>query len=213
MLNFPKSDAEFINRKSSLQLGRNAIAAALFQAIPSCFFKKLSESSLFITKDKLESLSGTCDYCVAALESIFYSLDHCQHHILLTADKDKNDLFMKLDRFRFKFQRVDCFYTLFKYKLSGNILMNFGDFFDTVERAVSFNRLNTGVEKKLSIAKERLLRQKFKKHMLTSIHKSTSVQTSGSGFVERVERIRRTTKFELELLKINGGFFDGYGSY
>ena len=64
-----------------------------------------------------------------------------------------------------------------------------------------------------SIAKKRLLRKKFKKHMLTSVQRSISVQTTGSVFVERVESVRRKTKFELELMKIIDCFLDGYGGY
>ena len=64
-----------------------------------------------------------------------------------------------------------------------------------------------------SIAKKRLLRKKFKKHMLTSVLRSISVKTTGSVFVERVESVRRKTNFELELMKIIDCFLDGYGGY
>ena len=188
------------------------MAAVMLQAIPS-FFAGHSENSLFISSDNYDNFLVTRDYCVAAHDSTFCSLKHCQYHILLIADKDMNDLFTKVDRFCFNFQRVDCFYTLFKHRFSGNVVLKSGEIFDTVERAVSFNKLNKGVDKMPSIAKKRLLRKKFKKHMLTSIQKSISVQTSGSVFVERVERVRRTTKFELELMKIIDCFLDGYGRY
>ena len=81
------------------------------------------------------------------------------------------------------------------------------------ERAVSFNKLSKGVDKMPSIAKKRLLRKKFKKHMLTSVQRSILVQTTGSVFVETVESVRRETKFELELVKIVDCFLDGYGGY
>ena len=64
-----------------------------------------------------------------------------------------------------------------------------------------------------SIAKKRLLRKKFKKHILKPVQRSISVQTTGSVFVERVESVRRKTKFELELVKIIDCFLDGYGGY
>ena len=82
------------------------MAAAMLQVIPS-FFEKISGKFLFISKDIYESFSVTRDYCVAAQESTFCSLKHSQYHILLIADEDMKDLFMKLDRFCFNFQRVD----------------------------------------------------------------------------------------------------------
>ena len=77
----------------------------------------------------------------------------------------------------------------------------------------SFNKRNKGVDKMSSIAKKRLLRKKFKKHMLTSVQRSISVQTTGSVFVEGVESVRRKTKFELELMKTIACFLDGHGGY
>ena len=140
-------------------------------------------------------------------------MKNCKFHLPLIADKDLKDLLVKLDRVCFTYQHVDCFYTLFKFRFSGNVLEKNREIFDSVERALSFNKLNKGVDKMPSIAKKRLLRKKFKKHMLTSVQRSISVQTTGSVFVERVESVRRKTKFELELMKIIDCFLDGYGGY
>ena len=51
--------------------------------------------------------------------------------------------------------------------------------------------------------------------MLISVQQSISVQTTGSVFEERVNSVRRKTKFEfeLELMKITDCFLDGYGGY
>ena len=63
-----------------------------------------------------------------------------------------------------------------------------------------------------SIAKKRLLRKKFKKHLLTSFQKTKSTQTSGSVFADRIEEVKKT-KNELELIKIADCFLDGNGNY
>ena len=63
-----------------------------------------------------------------------------------------------------------------------------------------------------SIAKKRLLRKKFKKHLLTSIQKSVAVQAKGPVFVERAEQAKRT-KVDLEMMKIIDSYLEGYGSY
>ena len=184
----------------------------MLQALPS-YFQKFSEKPLFVSSDNYDNFLVIRDYCVASNDSTLCSLKHFQYHLLLIADKEMKDLFTKLDRFCFNFQRVDCFYTLSKHRFSGNVVLKSGEIFETEERTVSFNKLNKGVDKVPSNAKRRLLRKKFKKHMMISIQKSTSVQTSGSVFVERPERVRGTTKFELELMKIIDCFLDGYGSY
>ena len=63
-----------------------------------------------------------------------------------------------------------------------------------------------------SIAKKRLLRKKFKKHLLSSFQKTKSTQTSGSVFADGIEQVKRT-KFEVELIKIVYCFLDGHGNY
>ena len=163
-----------------------AMAAVMLQVIPS-FFQKFSETSLFCSTDDNEKFLVCRDYWVAAHDPAFCYLKNCKLHLLLIADKDLNDLLVKLDRVCFTYQHVDCFYTLFKFRFSGNMLEKNGEIFDSVERDVSFNKLNKGMDKMPSIAKKRLLRKKFKKHMLTSVQRSISVQTTGSVFVERVE--------------------------
>ena len=63
-----------------------------------------------------------------------------------------------------------------------------------------------------SIAKKRLLREKYKRHLLSSIRKTKSMQTSGSVFADRIEQVKRT-KIELELIKNVVCFLDGHGNY
>ena len=63
-----------------------------------------------------------------------------------------------------------------------------------------------------SIAKKRLLRKKFKQHLMSALQKNKSTQTSGSVFAERIEKVKQT-KFDSELLKIVYSFLDGHGSY
>ena len=136
-----------------------AMVAVMLEAIPS-FFQKFSETSLFIFD--YEKFLVCRDNCVAAHDPAFCFLKNCKFHLLVIADKDLDDLLVKLDRVCFTYQHVDCFYTLFKFRFSGNVLEKNGEIFDSVERAVSFNKLNKGVDKMPSIAKKRLLGKKFK---------------------------------------------------
>ena len=63
-----------------------------------------------------------------------------------------------------------------------------------------------------SIAKKRLLRFKYKKHLWSSFQKTKSMQTSGSVFADRIDQVKKT-KIELELTKIVDCFPDGPGNY
>ena len=63
-----------------------------------------------------------------------------------------------------------------------------------------------------SIAKKRLLRQKFKHHFMSALQNNKSTETSGSMFAERIEKTKKTN-FESELMKIFDCFLDGHGKY
>ena len=135
---------------------------------------------------------------------------NCRYHIILIGNIE--DLLQKLDSFCFNYQHVDCLYTLFKYRFNGKNVIENGQTFDNLQRAVHFNQQNRGVERMPSIAKKRLLRKKYKKHLLSSFQKTKSTQTSGSVFADRIEQVQKT-KFELELIKIVDCFLDGHGNY
>ena len=107
---------------------------------------------------------------------------------------------------------MDRLYTRFKYHFNGKIVTKSGQFFDNLHRAVHFNQQNRGVDRMLSIAKKRLLRIKYKKHLLSSFQKTIPTQTSGSVLADRIEQVKKT-KFELERIKIEDCFLDGHANY
>ena len=84
--------------------------------------------------------------------------------------------------------------------------------FDNVLRAVHFNHRNKGLERMPSIAKKRLLRKMYRKHLFSSFQKTKATQTSGSVFAERIENVKKT-KFEFELIKIVDCFLEGHGNF
>ena len=107
---------------------------------------------------------------------------------------------------------MECLYTLFKYRFSGKIVFKIGQLCDNLQRAVHFNQQNRGVDRMPSIAKKRLLRKKFKKHVFSSFQKTKTTQTSGSVFAERIGKVKKT-KFRLEIIKTVDCFLDGHGNY
>ena len=185
------------------------MAAIMLQTIPS-FYTKLSKRSLFISANTYEKYIICKDYCIPHHDDKTCFLPSCKYHILLLANVE--ELLKRLDTFCYTYQHVDCLFTLFKYRFSGNVIAKSGKVFDNVQQADDFNQRNKGVDRKPSIAKKRLLRKKYKKHLFSSFQKTKSTQTGGSVFAERIEEVRKT-KFELDLIKIVDCFLDGHGKY
>ena len=185
------------------------MAAIMLQSIPS-FYTKISEKSLFISARTYEKYIVCAEYCVAHHDDKTCFLPSCKNHIILLGNVE--ELLKKFDTFCFTYQHVDCLYTLFKCRFSGKVIAKSGQVFDNVQRAVDFNQRNKEVDRMPSIAKKRLLRKKFKKHLFSSFQKTKTTQTSGSVFAERIEKVKKT-KFELELIKIVDCFLFGHGNY
>ena len=181
----------------------------MLQAKPS-FYAKNSEKSFFISASTYEKFNVCKDYCIAHHDDKTYFLPSCKYHILLHGNVE--ELLKKLDTFCFTYQHVDCLYTLFKYRFSGKVIAKSGQVFDNVQRAVDFNHRNKGVDRMPSIAKKRLLRKKYKKHLFSSFQKTKATETIGSVFAERIEKVKKT-KFELELIKIVDCFLDDHGNF
>ena len=185
------------------------MAAIMLQAKPS-FNAKFSEKSFFISASTYEKFIVCKDYCIAHHDNKMCFLPSCKYHILLHGNVE--ELLKKLDTFCFTYQHVDCLYTLFKYRFSGKVIAKSGQVFDNVQRAVDFNHRNKEVDRMPSIARKRLLRKKYKKHLFSSFQKTQTTQTNGSVFAERIEKVKKT-KFELELIKIVDCFVDGHGNF
>ena len=185
------------------------MAAIMLQSIPS-FYAKISEKILFISANTYEKYILCKDYCIAHHDDKTCFLPSCKYHILLHGNVE--ELLKKLDTFCFTYQRVECLYTLFKYRLSGKVIAKSGQVFDNVQRAVDFNHRKKGVDRMPSIAKKRLLRKKYQKNLFSSFQKTKTTQTSGSVFAEKIEKVKKT-KFGLELIKIVDCFLDGHGNF
>ena len=135
------------------------------QSIPS-FYTKFSEKSLFISASTFEKYIVCKDYCIAPHDDKTCFLPACKNHIILLGNVE--EVLKKLDTFCFTYQHVYCLYRLFKYRLSGKVIAKSGQVFDNVQRAVDINHRNKGEDRMPSIAKKRLLRKKFKKHLFSS---------------------------------------------
>ena len=185
------------------------MAAIILQSIPS-FYAKISEKSLCISATTYEKYIVCKDYCIAHHDEKTCFLPACKYHIVLLGNVQ--ELLKKLDSFCFTYQHVDCLYTLFKYRFSGKVFAKSGQVFDNVQRAIDFNHRNKGVDRMPSIAKKRLLRKKYKRHLFSSFQKTKATQTIGSVFAERIEKVKKT-KLEFELIKIVDCFLDGHGNF
>ena len=194
--------------EGSLRTG-GKMAAVMLQVIPS-FYTNYSKNSLCVSANTYEKFIVSEEYCIARHDDKMCFLPNCRYHIILIGNI--KDLLQKLDAFCFKYQHADCLYTLCKYRFSSKIVVESGQLFENLQRAVFSNQQNRGVDRMPCIAKKRLLRKKYKKHLLSSFQKTKSTQTSGSVFADRMEQVKRT-KFEIELINFVDCFLDGYGNY
>ena len=117
-----------------------------------------------------------------------------------------------MEAFCFKCQHMDCLYTIFKYPFNGKTVVKSGKLFDNVQRSVISNHQNRRVDKMPSIAKRKLLRKKFKKHLLSSFQKTKTTETSESVFQDKIEQVEKT-QFQLQQIKIVDWFLDDHGIY
>ena len=160
------------------------MAAVMLQVISS-FYTKYSKNSLFISANTYEKFIVSREYCIARHDNKMCFLPKCRYHMILIGNI--KDLLQKPDAFCFNYQHVECLYTLFKNRFSGEIVIKSGQLFNNLQRAVHSNQQNRGVDRMPSIAKKRLLGKKYKKHLLSSFQKTKSTQTSGSVFADRIE--------------------------
>ena len=142
------------------------MAAILLQSIPS-FYAKISEINLFLSLTTYEKYIACKDYCIAHHNEKTCFLPACKYRIVLLGNVQ--ELLKKLDTFCFTYQHVDCLYTLSQYRFSGKVIAKSGQVFDNEQRAVVFNHRIKAVDRMPSIAKMRLLRKKYKKHLFTPL--------------------------------------------
>ena len=76
--------------------------------------------SLFVSSNTYEKHIVCKDYCIAHHNDKLCFLPNCRYHLILIGDID--ELLQKLNAFCFKYQHMDCLYTLIKHWFSGESL-------------------------------------------------------------------------------------------
>ena len=147
-------------------------------------FIKVFREAVFLCANTYGNYIVINECCIAHHDGKMCFLPNERYHNILK--RDNNELLQKLDGFCFNYQHVDCLYRLFKYQFSGKIVEN-GQIFDNLQRAVHFNHQNRGVGRIPSISNTRLLTKKYKKHLLSSFQKTKSTQACGSVFADRMK--------------------------
>ena len=121
------------------------------------------------------------------------------------------ELLQKLEILCFTYQHVDCVHMLLRYRFIGKIVVKSSQVFYNVQRVVSFNQRDRGVDRLTSIVKKPL-KKKYRNHLLSSFQKRKSTQTREKISAERIEQVKNTNS-ELELIKNAHCFLDGFDSY
>ena len=160
----------------------------MLQSIPS-FYEKISEKSLFVSATTYENYIVCKDYCIAHHNGKTCFLLACKYHIVLLGNVQ--ELLKKLDKFCFTYQHVDCLYTLFEYRISGKVKAKSRQVFDNVQQAVDFNHRNKGVDRMPTIAKKKLLRKKYKKHLFSSFQRQKQSRPVVPGLQKELKKSKR----------------------
>ena len=147
----------------------------MLQVIPS-FFAKYSKNIFFFCKDKRTKNIVRKNYCLAHIDAKISFIPNCGYHIFLHGNIE--ELLQKLNPFYFTYEQVDCLYTLFKYRFSEIFLVKSGQVFENGQRAVRFSQKKRGVDRMRSIAKQRILKEKYRKRSTSSFQKTKSTQIS-----------------------------------
>ena len=117
----------------------------------------------------------------------------------------------RLDNFKFYiYQEIDCLNTLFKHRIHSSIVTSSGEVFNQHSRAFQHILRWKGAKKVPSIAKKRLIRKKFKRHLPSFNQKLASTQTYGTAFLDRIGKVQNS-KYENDLLKIIDCFINCHG--
>ena len=87
---------------------------------------------------------------------------NCRFQILSPGNFE--EFLQKLDPLCFTYHQVDCFYTLFKYRFSGNFVVKIGQVFVNLQGTVYFNQRDGRVNRMPSIVRKRRLRKTYRKH-------------------------------------------------
>ena len=117
----------------------------------------------------------------------------------------------KQDAFKFNNQQLDCLYALFRYRIRSKKVAKSEQLFDNVQRAVHVNLQNRSGQNAQHREKGPL-EEKYEKHLLSSVRKTKSTQTSRSAIAGRIEQVEKT-KFDIEPIQFENCFLDGQDSY
>ena len=131
--------------------------------------RKNFRKNLFTAGNTYEKNIVCNGYCIAHHDDKTCFLPASIYNIILIGEIE--EFLHKLDTLCFTYQHMDCLYTLFRYRFSGKIFAKKGNVSDNVQRAVSCNQRNRGVDKTPNVAKKRLLGRKIKQHFMSALRK------------------------------------------
>ena len=117
----------------------------------------------------------------------FCSLESCKFHLILIGISF-SEVLQRLDNYFYIYQEIDCLHTLYKHRFYSSIVTSKGKVFNQLGcitskgKVFKHNLRWKRAGKTPSVSKKRLVREKFKKHYLSSNQKLASAQILGSEF-------------------------------
>ena len=91
----------------------------MLQLIPN-FYTKFQRKNLFLAANPNQNYNVCTVYCIAQHVDKTCFLPACKYQIKVLGNVE--ELLKKLDTFCFSYQKVDCLYTLFKYRFSEKVI-------------------------------------------------------------------------------------------
>ena len=133
------------------------------------FYTICPKNYLFVSANTYEKHIVKKENCIVHHDVKMCFFPNFRYHILLKGDI--KDLLQKLEAFCFNYQHVDSLYIIFKNRFFARNVVNSGQLFDNVQRAVHFNHKNQRNGQNAQHPEKKTLEEKVQKSFVEFLPK------------------------------------------
>ena len=158
---------------------------AVFLQVILIFYTNYSKNNLIISANTWEKYVVSKEYRSAHDNDKMRFLPNCRYHIILLGDIE--EMLEKLDAFRISFRHVDCLY----FSCIDPVKNCCREWTTLWKRAQgsSFRSTKQKSGQDAQHPEKKLLRKKYRKHLLSCFHKTKPTQTSRLVYADRIEKV------------------------
>ena len=125
----------------------------------------IQKNCVFFSANTYERNIASKKYFIAHYNAKMCSLPVCRFHIFLLGTVEEE--LHKLDPLCFTSQHLDCLYALFKYRFSGNIVVECVQVFENMQGPIQFNQRNRRRDRSAIIKKKRLSKKIYRETLMS----------------------------------------------